>query len=113
MAKKPLTAEQKRIMDELVKEHVVGREKTGNLVRARDRYIAGEKSAIEDIVKNMTFLADFYPKHIKKEDVGFFIPVMKHFTKEEQDAMLAEFYEFDRQFVHLVYKDIVAFWENR
>jgi len=39
------------------------------------------------IVKLMIFPADFYPKHIEKEDRHFFIPIMNYFTSEEKDAL--------------------------
>jgi hemerythrin-like domain-containing protein len=61
----------------------------------------------------MEYLADFYPKHIEKEDRRFFMPVMRYFSQEEKDAMLKEEYEFDRQFVHNRYEEVVRRAENR
>ncbi|MFA5199309.1 MAG: hypothetical protein WC442_00135 [Candidatus Omnitrophota bacterium] len=42
-----------------------------------------------------------------------FLPVMNYFTKDEQSAMLAEFNDFDRQFSHITYKNIVSEWEKK
>jgi hemerythrin-like domain-containing protein len=95
-------------MDELVKEHIIGRENTRKLVEARNKYLAGEKDSVKAILENMAILAKFYPKHIEKEDKNFFLPVMNYFIKEEQCAMLNEFYEFDRKFIHVKYNDIVS-----
>lgn len=50
---------------------------------------------------------------MKVEDKRFFIPVMDYFTQEEKDAMPKEEYEFDRQFVHQKYHDVVSEAENR
>jgi hemerythrin-like domain-containing protein len=113
LAKKQLSTEHKRIMDELIKEHALGRENTRKLVEARNKYLAGEKDSAKVIAENLGILAKFYPKHIEKEDKHFFLPIMDYFTKEEQSAMLAEFNDFDRQFIHVIYKKIVSEWENK
>jgi hemerythrin-like domain-containing protein len=52
-------------------------------------------------------LAEFYPKHIEKEDKNFFFPCMEYFTKNEQDVMLDEFWEFDRNLIHEKYRKMV------
>ncbi len=113
LAKKRLSMEHKRIMEELIKEHALGRENTRKLVEARNKYLAGEKDSVKVIAENMGILVKSYPKHIEKEDKHFFLPVMDYFTKEEQSAMLAEFNDFDRQFIHVTYKDIVSEWEKK
>jgi len=113
LAKKQLSAEHKRIMDELVKEHVLARENTRKLVEAQNRYLAGEKDSVKVIAENMGILAKFYPKHIEKEDKHFFLPVMNYFTTDEQSAMLTEFNDLDRQFIHVAYKNIVSEWEKK
>jgi hypothetical protein len=68
---------------------------------------------MKDIMALMTDLVGFYPKHIAKEDKGFFKPVMKYFTKAELDAMLNEEYEFDKGFIHRLYGDIVSAIESK
>ncbi|NLE92300.1 MAG: cation-binding protein [Elusimicrobia bacterium] len=113
LAKKQLSQEHKRIMDELVKEHALARENTGKLVEARNKYLAGEKGSVKVMIENMEILAKFYPKHIEKEDKHFFIPAMNYFSKDEQSAMLAEFNDFDRQFIHATYNNIVSEWEKK
>jgi len=112
LARKPLPADLKEMMDGLIREHALGRETTRKLVEACDRYLKGEKDAVNTIVEALNTLAGFYPKHIEKEDKYFFLPVMKYFTDEEQASMLAECNEFDRKFIHLAYKKIVAEWEK-
>ncbi len=107
LAKKQLQPEHKKIMDELVKEHIYARNTTKSLVSAKDKYIQQAKTELFDIVKLMAELADFYPKHIEKEDKHFFLPCMNYFSKEEQAAMLNEFWEFDRKLVHEKYRVIV------
>ena len=74
LAKKDLQPEHRKIMEELVQEHIYARNKTKSLVAAQGRYAQGENSALADIIKLMEELAEFYPKHIEKEDKHFFLP---------------------------------------
>jgi hemerythrin-like domain-containing protein len=107
LTKKNMSVDHARIMQELIDEHVFARKMTGELVAAKDAYLAGDAKALDTIVARMTTLAGFYPEHIKKEDKEFFFPILDYFTKEEQDKMLAEFYEFDRNMIHTKYRSVV------
>jgi hemerythrin-like domain-containing protein len=113
LEKKAMSEAHKKIMDELVEEHRWGRKTTRELLEAKENYQQGDMDALSAIADRMRFIVDFYPKHIEKEDRSFFIPVMKYFTESEKDAMLREEYEFDRQFVHEKYKDVVTEAEMR
>jgi hypothetical protein len=41
------------------------------------------------------------------------MPCMEYFNKEERDAMLQEFGEFDKGLIHEKYKQIVERFEGR
>jgi hemerythrin-like domain-containing protein len=107
LAKKNLAPEHKKIMDELIEEHAYGRNTTKNLISAKEKYIHGDVGALANIVRSMEILADFYPKHIEKEDKRFFLPCMKYFDQKEQAMMLNEFFEFDKTLIHEKYRSIV------
>jgi hemerythrin-like domain-containing protein len=107
LEKKPLSAEHARVMKELIQEHVYARKTVGALVDAKDKYKAGDAGSIKDIVNYLKELINFYPVHIEKEDKQFFYPILEYFTKQEQDDMLAEFWEFDRKLIHEKYQKIV------
>ncbi|MBN2178077.1 MAG: hemerythrin domain-containing protein [Deltaproteobacteria bacterium] len=111
--KKPLTSEDRKIMKELIDEHVFGRQTTKALVEANSRYRNGDKTALVDISTNLQTLTDFYPRHIEKEDKVFFPSTRTYFTDEEDQAMLAEFWEFDRNMIHEKYKSLVEGFERR
>lgn len=113
LAKKQLLPEHRTIMNELLEEHVYGRETVGHLVSAFEIYKAGNRNALNDIMKYTKELVEFYPKHIEKEDRHFFIPSMKYFSREEQDSMLEEFGDFDRNLIHEKYKNIVDYLEKQ
>ena len=70
--KRSLSEEDLRIMNELIDEHVYGRQTTKALVEANTRYRNGDESALSEITQKLQTLVDFYPKHIEKEDKIFF-----------------------------------------
>ena len=113
LAKKNISAEHKRIMDELIKEHVMGRNNVKKLIEAKDRYAQKDKEALSDMLSNMETLVKFYPKHIEKEDKHFFIPCMDYFTEQERDIMLNEMWEFDKNMIHAKYTKVVEDYEKR
>jgi hemerythrin-like domain-containing protein len=104
---KQLSTKDRRIMEELIEEHVFGRNTTKALVEANTRYRNGDENALTDIAANLKTLTDFYPRHIEKEDKEFFPSSRNYFTDEEDQAMLAEFWEFDRNMIHEKYKSLV------
>jgi hemerythrin-like domain-containing protein len=108
LEKKVMKPNDKHIMEELIQEHVQARKLTGQLVEAKTKYETGNEASLLTIIDIMSQLVEFYPKHIEKEDKVFFKPAMKYLTKQEQNAMLEEEYEFDRNFIHVVYKNIVV-----
>jgi hemerythrin-like domain-containing protein len=106
LAKKNLPPELKKIMQELLYEHVWGRKTTGMLVAAKEKYLSGEEEELPRIISLARELGGFYPKHIEKEDKHFFYPCQEYFCKDEQDKMLAEFWEFDRKMIHEKYNKV-------
>jgi hemerythrin-like domain-containing protein len=107
LAGKPLTDTDRRLMEELIAEHAVGRKITDELLAANDRYRRGETWTLTEIAKCLDTLADFYPRHIDKEDKIFFPAARAYFSEAEDQAMLAEFYEFDRKLIHEIYLEQV------
>jgi hemerythrin-like domain-containing protein len=94
-------------MKKLLEDHAFARQKTKALVEANMRYRNGDKSALADIADKLRTIAEFYPKHIENEDKVFFPASMTYFTYEEGQAMLAEFWEFDRKMIHEKYTSVV------
>ena len=113
LGKRDLSEEDKLLMNDLIEEHMLGRKTTQKLVEATNRYRNGDKSALAEIVSNLRLLADFYPKHIKKEDKVFFPSARSYFSEQEDQAMLNEFWEFDRKMIHEKYILLVESFENK
>jgi hemerythrin-like domain-containing protein len=111
--KKQLSPNQEKIMHELIEEHAWARTIVGKLVNTKEKYAKGDIGAVKEIIELMDILVKFYPDHIKKEDKHFFIPVMSYFSKEEQDKMLQEFWDFDRTLIHEKYKKVVEQLSNK
>ena len=105
--KKDIPPEERRIMEELIEDHIYGRSKVAEIVAGMAQYTAGDATALASIVAALTELIEFYPKHIEKEDRHFFLPVMAHFTAVEKDAMLREGIDFDAGLIHEHYRRAV------
>jgi hemerythrin-like domain-containing protein len=110
--KKPLTPDQKRLMEELIEEHIIGRSTVAELEVARNCYDSEDPDALGEIREALSAIVQFYPKHIDKEDKEFFIPVMEYFTKEEKDRLLQEGFDFDAGLIHEKYRKLVEMLEN-
>lgn len=104
---KPLSADHRRILDELMEEHTIARDSITALDMARKRALQGDGNAFKEIVELVGKIAVLYPAHIEKEDKHFFIPIMRYFNQEEQDGMLKQFAEFDQSLIHEKYRSLV------
>ncbi len=107
LATKQLSPEHKRMMEELLEEHVYGRKTVSELADAKQRYVRGNTQAKDEIETSLKRLIELYPRHIEKEDKHFFYPSMEYFSRQELDDMLHEFWEFDRKMIHEKYRQIV------
>ena len=107
LEKKDISADHRKIMDELIEEHLYGRKVVGSLVEARRKYEAGDEKELAAIRDLLGKLVDFYPGHIDKEDHHFFKPVMEYFSDKEIKAMLDECREYDMNMIHEKYRNVV------
>ena len=107
LAQKKMSPEHGKIMDELVREHIHGRERVRKLIEAKDLYANGYADALPHMAMELKELVAFYPKHIEKEDKHFFFPCLDYFTQAEQDRMLREFRAFDQNMIHEKYRTVV------
>ena len=105
LSQKPLSPEHGRIMAELVEEHRLTRKTVGELIDAAADLKKGDGSALAAVTERLKGIAEFYPPHIEKEDKRFFLPVMDYFSATEREALLREESDFDKNFVHRLYKD--------
>jgi hemerythrin-like domain-containing protein len=94
------------LMNELVEEHEKARAATKAIIEANARYIDGDESSMTELVDNMSFLLELYPQHIEKEDDKFFPDTESYFSDEELDAMLEEFWDFDKEMIHEKYTKV-------
>jgi hemerythrin-like domain-containing protein len=95
LAKKRLLASHRKTMNQLIKEHKMGRNAVKRLIAARAVYEERKMQGLRGIKREVKWLSEFYPRHIAKEDRGFFIPTMSYFSQKEQARMLGEFCRFD------------------
>lgn len=114
LLKRELSAADKEMVERLQQEHAAARELVVKLGMDADE---GCRQCSPEILNRLSAglekLTGLYRPHIQKEDKQFFIPVMKYFSKEEQDAMLCRFWEFDRLLIHEKYKKMVSQFEEK
>jgi hemerythrin-like domain-containing protein len=106
LSKKQLDEHDSKLMQNLIDEHVYARGVVKELVSAKDKCVQGDTDRIKEISEKMEILADFYPKHIKKEDEDFFLRTEKYFTPEELKIMSEKFTEFDARLIHEKYRQV-------
>ena len=109
LTRKELSKAHRALMDELIHEHVYARKTVGSLGYIKERYVKGNQvESLDDLLRILRELIVFYPKHIAKEDKEFFFPSMEYFSKEEQEKMIQEFIDFDKEMLHNRYSKQVA-----
>jgi hemerythrin-like domain-containing protein len=113
LKKKPLSIKDRQVMDNLIEEHVFSRNTTKAIVEATMRYRKGNKAALSEVTAHLKTLVEFYPVHIKKEDDVFFPASRIYLSDIEDQAMLNEFWEFDRKMIHEKYKAVVDGFESK
>lgn len=105
--KKKISQEHKKIIEELIRDHVYGRELLFNLTGAANDYMNGHTVSFEKIIESLKNIIKFYPEHIKKEEKSFFMSCMKYYSDIEKQEMLTKFNEFDKSLFHSVNKTLV------
>jgi hemerythrin-like domain-containing protein len=113
LKKRSLSLEERRVMEKLIEEHVLSRQTTQGLAEANSHYRKGDESALKEIVAKLFALVLLYLDHIEKEDKVFFPASRAYFTNEEDQSMLAEFWEFDRRMIHDKYREVVDRLEGK
>jgi hemerythrin-like domain-containing protein len=96
LGRKRLIPEHKKLMDELVLEHIENRKIVTNLEMARESQMKGDLTAVKTILTACKSLVEFYPGHMEKEEKHFFAPSMEYFSKREQQEIVKKFWEFDK-----------------
>jgi len=107
LAAKPLSREDRQMMERLIEEHIWTREAVGRLAAANERYLRHQGDALLEIMHEIEKLVVFYPLHLRKEDKQFFVPALGYLTEEEQQTLLEKFQEFDARVLHETYRRLV------
>jgi hemerythrin-like domain-containing protein len=106
LAEKPLSSEDRKMLNELIEEHGRTRKVVDGLDTAR-RQQANEKNVIREITKQIETLTKWYSIHIEKEDKHFFVSSMNYLSEQEQATMLEKSREFDRKFTQHRFEDTI------
>jgi len=97
---KDLSAEHRRMMEELATEHVEMRRAVEELRQAKERYGEGEEAALGVIQDRLHTLIDLYPDHMKTEDETFFLAAMDYLDDAERQQVMEQMRGHDRAMLH-------------
>ncbi len=109
---KEISEHHRRLMENLIEEHALGRRLAERIAEANSRCRDGDREAFADIANGLAELADFYPKHIDKEDREFFPVIRAYLSEQEEKSMLDAYREFDSRVIHDVYRERVEDLEH-
>jgi len=113
LRKKHMSMELEASLDQLIKDHIRARDLVRSIEEGSSKMVLGDASAKEQIVNAIAEMGALYPRHIEEEDKRFFIRAMELFSREEKDAMIAEFHEFDRMLIHERYRRVYERWTSK
>jgi len=107
---KQVSEDHNSLLKDLRKDHEQARLLINQLQQEIESYRKGEENIVHNISNTLQKLTILYTKHIKKEDETFFGPVMdEYFSKDEEQQLLNEFYDFDKNMIHKKYDQIVEY----
>ncbi len=112
LAGKNLLPEDKKMMDELVLDHVQNRKIVANLEVEKERFLKGDPGAAGSIPIICKTLAEFYPGHMEREEKTFFSRSMDYFSKREQEEMVKKFWEFDKDLLLAKYLKFFDYYDR-
>jgi len=113
LAAKALSEEHRKMLDQLVAEHVWARQKTQQLISAKKNCGGGDKSGLSEVAIYMRELVEFYRAHIEKEDRHFFVPSMVYLSETERADMGQQFWDFDQGLTYDKYNKTVEKLERQ
>jgi len=103
-----LSTEDRSLMKELIADHVRFRNMTDNLVSLKNVFIKGRKENLSEIVETMDMLVRHYPEHVRKEEERFFPASLGYLSEEKQKLILAQFWDYDKNMIHIKYTQVVT-----
>jgi hemerythrin-like domain-containing protein len=107
LSQKQMRETDKKIMTELMAEHAIARRTVNALENAKQQYVPGKTDNLDKLLDSLNALTKLYPTHIEKEDKHFFYPSMEYFTEIEQNQMMANFVNYNKEFTDKRYEQII------
>ncbi len=91
-------------VEALTREHVMGRTLVQGLAEAAQAWQNGDRSAKDNLIKNLRGITELYPNHIWKEDYLLFPLSNKVFSAEDQQQLALEFDRVEEAVGHEVHQ---------
>ena len=107
-----LSAEHRRMMEELVREHVEMRRLTAELRSAVAGWPEGGEEALNKLSEPIGALTNTYPTHMRREEEEFFPVISSYLGQEDLLAVLDTMAAHDRAMIHEKYGGLADEWEG-
>lgn len=98
--RKEIAVDHRHMIEEFVSQHRASRDLALRLGALRERCRQSEPGALGELIRELRDSVAFYRQHIAREETYFFPSAAKYLSSGELDAMLTDFHEFDRDFLH-------------
>lgn len=108
LADMELSKDDRNLMKELIGDHVRFRRLTGKLVDLKTGFINGAEETLTEIVDTMDTFVSYYPEHVLKEEKHFFPVSLGYLDTEKRKFMLAQFWDYDKNMIHIKYTQVVT-----
>jgi len=108
LKERKLKEEDRLMMEELIKDHVTARQITEQLFEYKNKYVLGDHDYLQRIVEKMDELGSIYPAHIWKEENSFFPAALTYLNESEQQDMIGQFWDFDKNMIHIKYTQVIT-----
>lgn len=109
---KDIPASYEETIKVLKADHEFARKTVTKIISERERYIAGVKESLMEIINQLRILVKLYPKHIKKEEDEFYKQIVDYLTSKEESSMIEDFNKLDQELIHKKYQQVIERLEN-
>lgn len=105
--RKDIAVDHQHMIDGFLAQHRASRDLAARLGALHDNARMAQPGALADLIRELKSAAAFYRQHIAREETYFFPAAARYLAMGEQESMLLDFQEFDRDFLHKKYEKLL------
>lgn len=105
--RKDIAVDHRHMIEEFLAQHRTSRDLASRLGELRDQVRVAAPGALSDLIRELKSAAEFYRQHIAREEAYFFPEAAKYLSIGEQESLLLDFQDFDRDFLQNRFEKIL------